>query len=74
LVLDHSRREFDVSEVAKLPQPLGCPGVLKDEFVDFERVEFTGLEPIEGGLNVTDEFAQLLLVIRRHCLASGPTI
>jgi hypothetical protein len=72
--LEDSRRDLDVSEVAELPQFLGCPGVLKDEFVDFERVEFTGLEPVEGEPDVTDELAQLLLVIRRHRLASGPTI
>ena len=73
-VLDYSCRDLDVSEVAELPELFGRPGVLKDEFVDFEGVEFTGLEAIEREPDVTDELAQLFLVIRRHRLASGPTI
>lgn len=73
-VLDYSCGDLDVAEVAELPELLGCSGVLRDEFVDFERVEVTGLEAIEGQPDVTNELSQLLLVIRRHCLASGPTI
>ncbi len=73
-VTDYSRADLDVPEVAELPKLLGCSGVLKDKFVDFERVEITGLEAIESEPDVTDELGQLRLVIRRHCLASGPTI
>jgi hypothetical protein len=74
IVPDHSRRGIDVSEVAELPEFFGCPGVLKDEFVDFECVEFTGVEALNGYLDATDKFAKLFLVIGRHCLASRPTI
>ena len=72
--MEDSRRDLDVSEVAELPQLLGCPGVLKDEFVDFERVEFTGLEALDRQLDLADELAELLLVIGSDGLASGSTI
>ncbi len=51
-----------------------APGVLKDEIVDFELVEVTGLETFNGYPDVMHELPQLLLVIGRNCLASGSTI
>jgi len=63
-----------VPKIAELPELLRSAGVLKDEFVDLERVEFTGLETFDGELDVTDELAKLLFVIGRNRLAGGPTI
>lgn len=74
IVSDHSRSDLDVSQAAELPELFGCSGVLKDEFVDFERVEFTGLEPCDGLLDLADELAELLLVIGRDGLARDATV
>jgi hypothetical protein len=71
---DDSRRNLDVPQAAELPEFLRRPGVLKDECVDFERVEFTGLEMLDGHLDVTDKLAQLFFVIGRDSLACSPTI
>jgi hypothetical protein len=38
---------------------------LKDEFVDFEGVEFTGLKAVNRELDVTYKLAQLLFVVGR---------
>jgi len=69
-----SRGNLEVPQAAELPELLRRPGVLKYEFIDFKRVELTDLEAVDGRLDLTDELAQLLLVIGRDGLASGPTI
>lgn len=74
IVSDHSRRDLDVSQAAELPELLGCSGVLKDEFVDFERVEFTGLEALDGQLDLAYELAELFLVKGRNGVAGGATV
>ncbi|WP_182481081.1 hypothetical protein [Nocardioides immobilis] len=74
IVSDHSRRDLDVSQAAELPELFGGSGVLKDEFVDFERVEFTGLEALDGQLDLAYELAELLLVKGRNGVAGGATV
>ena len=74
LLLGHPRGDPKVPRVAELPEFLRRSRVLKDDFVDFERVDLTRLKAFEGGLDATDELAELLLVIRSDDLASSPTI
>ena len=71
---DDSRGELNLPQVAELPELLRRARVLKDDLVDFERVDLTRLKAFDGLLDVTDELAELLLVIGRDGLASGATI
>jgi hypothetical protein len=74
LVPDHPRRNLDVAEGAKFPKFLGCAGVLIDALVDLERAEFSGIKGVYGYPDLTEKFAQLLLVVRSDCFASRPAI
>lgn len=60
--------------VAELPEFLRRSRVLKDDFVDIERVDLTRLKAFDGLLDAKEELAELLLVIGSDGLASGPTI
>jgi hypothetical protein len=71
---DDSRGNLHLPHVAELPELLRRTRVLKDDFVDIERVNLTGLKALDGWLDATDELAELFLVIGSDGLASGPTI
>ena len=73
-ISDDSRGDLNVTHVAEFPELLGRSRVLKDDLVDFERVDLTRLEAFDGWLDATDELLELFLVIGRDGLASGPTI
>src|SRR5262245_24995330 len=62
---DDPRGNLNSPETAELPELLRRAGVLKDEFIDLERVDLSGLEPFESRLHVKDELAKLLFVIGR---------
>ena len=48
--------------------------VLKDDLIDFERVDLTRLKAFDRKLDATNKLTELLLVIGRDSLASGSTI
>jgi hypothetical protein len=73
-VTDDSRCVLNVPHVAEFPELLRGSGVLEDDFVDFERVDVTRLEPMDGQLDAPDELTELLLVVGRDRLACSPTI
>ena len=73
-IADDSRGDLNVPHVAELPEFLRRSRVLKDDLVDFERVDLSHPKPFDGYMDVTYELAELLLVVRSDSLASGPTI
>jgi len=63
--VDHRRCDLHLEGVAKLPQFLRCPGVLEENLINVERVEFVGTVAIDGLPNAGDKFSQLCVVVVR---------
>jgi DNA-binding NarL/FixJ family response regulator len=73
LVLDHGRCSLHLKRVAGLPQILRRPGVLEENSINVERVEFAGTVAIDSFPNANDKFSQLcVVVVRDHRARRSP--
>jgi hypothetical protein len=66
--------ELDIADAAERPELFRSTGVLKQHFVDFERVQFTVAEAISYLGYVRHEFGELRTVVGHHHLACLPTL
>ena len=63
-ISNDGRRGEGITDVAELPQLLGCTAVLKQDRVGLEGISLTGPEPVHSITRATKQHRQLLLVIR----------
>ena len=65
MVADQRRCILRLEGVAKLPQLLRRPGVLKENLINIERVKLASTIAIDGLPNAGDKLSQLCLVVVR---------
>ena len=73
LVSNHGRCNLYLEVVAELPQFLRRTGVLEENSIDFERLEFAGAVSIDGGAHTVNKFTKLSVVVSRDYQARRPS-
>ena len=66
--------DLDIARIAELPELLRGAGVLKQDAVDIECVQFSRAEAVRRRGDLRDEFGEVLLVVARHYLAGFLTL
>jgi len=67
------RCEFNVADIAELPELFRSTGVPDQHWVDVNGLKFAATEPVDRPGHVRDEFGELRFVVSRHRLACLPT-
>src|SRR6188472_1856457 len=74
LLPDHVRCNLHLEIVAELPQFLCRTGVLEENSIDFESIEFAGAVAINGVAYTVHKFTQLRVVVIRDHRARRPSL